>query len=111
MTTNQSNKTENFAWYIPSVYGDIKLERLTDSSTRVNLVGVSPTEKEAVRALFKHALKPSMMAKPWATQDELASNRSGEPEGAAVHPERAALEGAGLPAEDAQAAPQAGFGG
>ena len=70
--TNQ-NKPENFAWYIPSVYGDIKLERLTDSSTRVNLVGVSPTEKEAVKALFKHALKPSIMAKPWATQDELAS--------------------------------------
>jgi hypothetical protein len=64
---------ETFTWFIPSVYGDIKLEKEDVSSTRVSLVGLSPTEREAVKALLKHAQKPGVMSNPWATPAEIAS--------------------------------------
>ena len=62
---------QNFTWYLPSVYGDIKLEKITDKSTRLTLVGLSPTEKEAVKALFARAVKPGAFKKVWTSETAL----------------------------------------
>jgi hypothetical protein len=62
---------QNFTWYLPSVYGDIKLEKITDKSTRLTLVGLSPTEKEAVKALFARAVKPGAFKKAWTSETAL----------------------------------------
>ena len=63
----------DFHWYLPSMYGDVKLERLAESSTKLVLNGLSPTEKEAVRLLFKRASKSGPMKKLWATAESLAA--------------------------------------
>lgn len=55
------------------MYGDVKLEKVSDSSTRVTLVGLSPTEKEAAKALFKRATKPGLTQKAWATDSDLGA--------------------------------------
>jgi hypothetical protein len=53
------------------MYGDIKLEKVTDKSTRLTLVGLSPTEKEAVKALFLRAVKPGAFKKVWTSEATL----------------------------------------
>src|SRR5258708_36426110 len=63
----------DFHWYLPSMYGDIKLERSSSEATKVILNGLSPTEKEAVRALFKRATKIGLRGKTWSTDENLAS--------------------------------------
>jgi len=60
-----------FTWFLPSMYGDIKLDRMADSSTRVTLNGLSPTEKSAVEALIKRATKPTALQTRWASSDSL----------------------------------------
>jgi hypothetical protein len=55
------------------MYGDIKLDRLSSESTRVTLTGLSPTEKEAVRALFERATKPGPLRGRWVSADKLAA--------------------------------------
>lgn len=63
---------QNFTWYLPSVYGDISLSRVTPDRTKLTLVGLSPTEKEAVKALLQRAVKPAVMSTVWATATEVA---------------------------------------
>ena len=63
----------DFQWFLPSVYGDIKLNRVSADSTRVTLNGLSPTEKEAVRALLERATTPGALRKSWATADKIGA--------------------------------------
>lgn len=62
-----------FQWFLPSMYGDIKLDRVTESSTRLTLNGLSPTEKVAIQSLFERATKPSALRAVWAPTDRLSS--------------------------------------
>ena len=59
---------QQFTWFLPSMYGDIKLNRVTSEVTKVTLTGLSPTEKMAVKALFQKAVKPGWQQKVWATE-------------------------------------------
>jgi hypothetical protein len=54
------------------MYGDIKLTRVTESSTRLTLTGLAPTERLAVRSLFERATKPGALRTAWATADRIA---------------------------------------
>jgi hypothetical protein len=60
-----------FTWFLPSMYGDIKLERSAASSTRLTLTGLSPTEKDAVKALFQRATKPGSIRAAWASTSRI----------------------------------------
>jgi hypothetical protein len=62
---------QQFTWFLPSMYGDIKLNRVTSEVTKVTLTGLSPTEKMAVKALFQKAVKPGGFQKVWATEATL----------------------------------------
>jgi len=55
------------------MYGDIKLDRTAESSTRLTLTGLSPTEKDAMRALFQRATKPGALRTAWASGDRVAA--------------------------------------
>lgn len=59
----------SFHWYLPSMYGDIRLERSTSEETKIVLNGLSPTEKDAMRSLFNRATKTGPMTKQWVTQE------------------------------------------
>ncbi len=63
----------DFNWYLPSMYGDIRLERVSSDSTRLVVNGLSPTEKDAIRALAKKAAKPGPLQKPWSSQSLLSA--------------------------------------
>jgi hypothetical protein len=52
-------------WYLPTFYGDIRLERLERSKTRIVLVRLTPTEKQAATKLRETALAPPWRTKPW----------------------------------------------
>lgn len=62
----------DFQWFLPSMYGDIKLTRQGDSFTRLTLTGLAPTEKQAVRALFERATKPGALRTAWAPADRFS---------------------------------------
>jgi len=64
---------QKFKWFLPSMYGDITLEKVTDKATRLILVGLSPTEKEVVKALFQRATKPGALQSVWATEEAVRS--------------------------------------
>jgi hypothetical protein len=53
------------------MYGDIKLDKVTDGVTKLTLSGLSPTEKMAVKALFQKAVKPGWSQKAWAPSSRL----------------------------------------
>jgi len=55
----------DFHWYMPSMYGDIRLERVSAETTRVVLNGLSPTERDAMRALLKRATQDGPIRKAW----------------------------------------------
>lgn len=57
-------------WYLPTFYGDIRLERIEKKVTRLVLVGLSPTEREAVTKLRETALAPPWRGTPWCGPDE-----------------------------------------
>lgn len=63
----------DFHWYLPSMYGDVKLERVSESTTKLVLNGLSPTEKEAVRSLFRRATVRSTIRKAWATEESISA--------------------------------------
>jgi hypothetical protein len=58
----------DFHWYLPSMYGDIRLERVSAEATRLVVTGLSPTEKDAIGALAKKAAKPGPLQKPWSSE-------------------------------------------
>lgn len=53
-------------WYLPSFYGDIRLERVSNGETRVVIVGLSSTEKAALRTLQAEATRSGLRKSPWA---------------------------------------------
>ncbi len=59
-------------WYLPSFYGDIRLERVSNQETRLILVGLSSTEKIAIAALTKEAQRAGISKRPWSNADALA---------------------------------------
>ncbi len=58
-------------WYLPSFYGDIRLERVSNGETRLILVGLSSTEKVAVKALIAECKRSGISKKPWASEESL----------------------------------------
>lgn len=52
-------------WYLPSFYGDIRLERVSNGETRVVIVGLSSTEKVALRALQAEATRSGLRKSVW----------------------------------------------
>lgn len=58
-------------WYLPSFYGDIRLERVSNQETRLVIVGLSSTEKIAVRHLIQEAIREGITKKPWQTKAAL----------------------------------------
>ena len=52
-------------WYLPSLYGDIRLESLAKEKTKLTLFGLSPQEKVAMRALILEAEKDRVLKGPW----------------------------------------------
>ena len=59
-------------WYLPSFYGDIRLERLSNGETKLVIVGLSSTEKIAVKALIKEAQRTGVTKRAWASDSQLA---------------------------------------
>lgn len=60
-------------WYLPSFYGDIKLESQGDKRTMLTIHGLSPEEEHAMGILKKKAMEKGVFKEPWATADALAS--------------------------------------
>lgn len=52
-------------WYLPSLYGDIRLESLDKERTKLTLFGLSPQEKVAMTALIREAEKDRVLSGPW----------------------------------------------
>jgi len=52
-------------WYLPSLYGDIRLESLDKDKTKVTIYGLSPQEKVAMTALIKKAEHQPVVGKCW----------------------------------------------
>lgn len=63
----------DFQWFLPSMYGDISLARVSDSSTRLTITGLAPTEKTAMQALFKKAVASGPLTSPWTTSDKISA--------------------------------------
>lgn len=61
----------NLVWYLPSFYGDIRLERVSNQETRLILVGLSSIEKIAVTALLKEARRTGITKSLWADERTL----------------------------------------
>lgn len=59
-------------WYLPSFYGDIRLERVSNGETRLILVGLSSTEKVAVKSLLSECRRTGLTKKTWATDEQLS---------------------------------------
>lgn len=64
-------KSPNLVWYLPSFYGDIRLERVSNQETRLILVGLSSIEKIAVSALLKEARRTGITKSLWADERTL----------------------------------------
>jgi len=58
-------------WFLPSFYGDIRLERVSNQETRLILVGLSSTEKIAVKALLTEARRTGITKSQWADERTL----------------------------------------
>src|SRR6185295_11335063 len=58
-------------WYLPSFYGDIRLESQGDSRTMLTLHGLTPEEEHAMQILLERA-KGGALKKSWATPEALA---------------------------------------
>ncbi len=55
----------NLTWYLPSLYGDIRLESISKTTTKVTVFGLSPQEKVAVTALLREAEKQRVVGPCW----------------------------------------------
>ena len=52
-------------WYLPSFYGDIRLESTGKQETKVTVYGLSPQEKLAMTALLREAEKQRVVGPCW----------------------------------------------
>ncbi len=52
-------------WYLPSFYGDIRLEQINKSHTKVTIFGLTPAEKLAMRVLIREAEKDRVVGPCW----------------------------------------------
>lgn len=59
-------------WYLPSLFGDIRLKSNSSNQTEVTICGLSPQEKIAVGVLLKRAVKGTVVQSPWATSEALS---------------------------------------
>jgi len=57
-----------FQWFIPSWYGDIRLQIIDDAHTRVEVTKLSQAELGALHALKKRSLQGGIIRKKWATE-------------------------------------------
>jgi hypothetical protein len=62
-----------FQWFIPSWYGDIRLQVIDDAHTRVEVTKLSQAELAALHALKKRSLQGGLIRKKWATEKAWAS--------------------------------------
>lgn len=53
-------------WYLPSFYGDIRLESTGKQETKVTVYGLSPQEKVAMKALLLEAEKKRVVGPCWS---------------------------------------------
>ncbi len=53
-------------WYLPSLYGDIRLESLAKERTKLTIFGLSSQEKVAMTALIREAEKERVLSGPWS---------------------------------------------
>lgn len=56
-------------WFLPTMFGDIRLLKVDDDHTRLQLCKLTRAELDAVNALREHSLKKGFLRKPWATED------------------------------------------
>lgn len=56
---------DDLNWFIPSFYGDLRVERVDDGSCRLLPENLSEAEKVAVRAVLSRARKPGWGQAPW----------------------------------------------
>ena len=61
-----------FYWYIPTMHGDIRLERGPNDTTRMRVFELAPTEEAALHALREKALRGSLIGGPWASAKDFA---------------------------------------
>lgn len=52
-------------WYLPSFYGDIRLEQLKKDKTKVTIFGLTPAEKLAMTVLLREAEKERVVGPTW----------------------------------------------
>lgn len=64
---------QKLTWYLPSFYGDIRLERVSNNETRLILVGLSSTEKIALRSMMTEAERSGISKKPWGNAAALST--------------------------------------
>ncbi len=58
-------------WYMPSFYGDIKLESQGEERTMLTLHGLSPEEEHAMEILVERARRGGVFKRPWASTSSL----------------------------------------
>jgi hypothetical protein len=57
-------------WFIPSFYGDIRLEAKGEKQTLLHAEALTPSEADALRDLRDARSEERLFAKAWATRDE-----------------------------------------
>lgn len=60
-------------WYLPTLFGDIRLETLTQgdkTTTKVTICGLSPQERIAMQVLLKRAQTPPPFGNAWANPEQ-----------------------------------------
>jgi len=66
-------------WYLPTYFGDIRLEVDPESPKRTILLAseLSSTERDVMDLLKQRAVRPSFLRRPWATEDDFAAAFAG----------------------------------
>lgn len=63
---------QQLTWYLPSLFGDIRLDSKPEGKTLVTMEGLSPQERIALGVLFKRATKaPVLSGRAWTSQAEV----------------------------------------
>ena len=58
---------ETILWYLPTFYGDIRLESPGEATTTLIYEKLSPSEAEAMLSLRERAVRPKWGRRPWAS--------------------------------------------